>query len=443
MAKGVDIVVVGDDGSVAAEGTDARYRLRNSAGRYRILSDTPGLLVLRRVLAHEEASGASSDDLDDLDDLEQRLTEDSSPIEVGGRVVFAGEILSPMTLFQVIEIVAERGFVGEMQVFSSGGRWFQLTIDRGNLLHARSNDPADRLGEVLVRHNVLDRAELATMLEDVTANHRLGQVCLDRAVVDPERLFALLGNQIAGIFLRTLTVGDGAFVFSTPDPTQPPPDHTVHLSVRALLMDGVRRLDEIEIYRRLIPGNDVRLRAVETPRTGALDADALAVLARCDGATSLGDIARALELDEFSATRAAYFLVKSRNVVVVSRDRIDEAEVRRLAALFSEILGDVFTAISGAGGLDQAQQMLGAWVDGSGYGAVLGTGVASSGRIDPQTVLATVRAAREDDPLATFMHVAHELVSFALFCAGSALTREREMALSKDVNARLEVVRRP
>ena len=43
----VDVVAVGDDGSVVAEGNDARYRLRNSAGRYRIMSDTPGLLVLR------------------------------------------------------------------------------------------------------------------------------------------------------------------------------------------------------------------------------------------------------------------------------------------------------------------------------------------------------------------------------------------------------------
>ena len=78
MAKGVDIVVVGDDGSVAAEGTDARYRLRNSAGRYRILSDTPGLLVLRRVLAHEESAGESEGDHDELDDLARRIAAEVS-----------------------------------------------------------------------------------------------------------------------------------------------------------------------------------------------------------------------------------------------------------------------------------------------------------------------------------------------------------------------------
>jgi len=441
VRRGVDIVVVGDDGSVTAEGRDAQYRLRNSAGRYRILSDTPGLLVLRRVLAHEEqAAEAPEPDPDGFDGL---FDDDTNPIELGGRVVLAGEILSPMTLFQTLEIVAERGFVGEMQVFSSGGRWFQLHLDRGTLLHARSNDPADRLGELLLRDDVVDAGALDGLLADVTANHRLGQVCLDRGVVDPERLFALLGAQVTGVFMRTLTVGDGAFVFTTPDPSEPPPDHTVHLSVRALLMDGIRRLDEIEVYRRVIPGDDVCVRASPNPRTADLDADARAVLARADGTTSLAEIAKDADLDEFAATRAAYMLVRARCVEVVSRDRIDEVEVRHIVEVFSDILADIFEAIGEAGGAEGARQMLGAWIDGSGYASYLGHGVARSGAIDAELVLAAVRAAREDDPLATFMHVAHELVSFALFCAGSALHRDREMALSKAVNARLERLRRP
>ena len=437
MAK-VDIVVVGDDGSVAPEGRESQYRLRASAGRYRILSDTPGLLVMRRVLPHEE----QREELDELDAFEEMLTEDTAPIDIGGRVVLAGEILSPMTLFQTIEIVAERGFVGEMQVFSSGGRWFQLSLDRGMLLFARSNDPADRLGEIMVRKGVFDRARLDALLADVSENHRLGQVCLERGVIEGDQLFALLGEQTTGVFLRTLTVGDGAFVFTTPDPSQPPPDHTVHLAVRGLLMDGIRRLDEIELYRQLIPGSDVCLRPNDIVDTTGLDADAIALLGRCDGKTTIGEAGRAAELDEFAATRAAYFLVKRKCAQAVSRDRFDEADVRRIVEVFSGILGDVFAAISAAGGREPAQQMLGAWIDGSGYSSYLGEDVATLARIDVERVLTTVRSAREADPLATFMHVAHELVSFALFCAGSALRRDQEMALSKVVKLRLERIRR-
>ncbi|MBC8074263.1 MAG: DUF4388 domain-containing protein [Deltaproteobacteria bacterium] len=431
----VDVVAVGEDGSVTPEGNDARYRLRNSAGRYRIMSDTPGLLVLRRLLPSEET-------FDELDDLEELLTGESGPIGAGPRVVMAGEIISPMTLFQMIEIVAERGFVGDMHVFSSGGRHFLLSLDRGTLLHAHSNDPADRLGELMVRQGMIDRVGLDVMLGDVTGSQRLGRVCLERGVLRVEELFSLLGAQTSGIFLRTLTVSDGAYVFTTPDPSQPPPDHTVHLPVKALLMDGIRRLDEIELYRRLIPGNDVRLRARAGVNPTGLDADAMALLAHCDGNVTLGEAARLVELDEFASTRAAYFLVKRRCVEVISRDRFDEAEVRRVTEAFSAVLVDVFATIEAAGGLAQAQQMLGAWLDGSGYTAYLGDRAAIDGTVDPEVVLEAMRAAREDDPLATLLHVAHELVSFALFCAGSALNREQEMTLSKDVNARLEVIRR-
>lgn len=438
MAKGVDIVVIADDGSVVPEGRETRYRLRNSAGRYRLLSDTPGLLVMRRALGHEIGA---SDDADDID-FAALLEEDTTPIEAGGRVVLAGEILTPMTLFQTIEIVAERGFVGELQVFSSGGRHFELLLDRGALIHARSNDPADRLGELLVKQGVVTREALGELLACVSEKNRLGQLCLERGLVDGERLFALLGAQVTGILLRCLTVADGAFVFTTPDPTRPPAEHTVHLSVRALLMDGIRRLDEIEVYRRVVPGGDVCLRALASPRTANLEPDALLVLERCDGETTLTEIGAACELDEFAVTRAAYFLVKARCVEMVSRDRLDEADLRRVVATFSDVLREVFAAMDGASGSETARQMLGAWIDGSGYSSYFGTDVVATGELDAAAVLATARASRDEDPLATLMHVAHELVSFALFCAGSVLPREREMALSKAVNARLGALRR-
>lgn len=446
MPKGVDIVVIADDGSVTPEGAEARFRLRGNAGRFRIMSDTPGLLVLRRLLPNEEPN-------DDLDDLEGLLTGDTASdegdaeletgegIASGARVMLAGEILSPMTLFQMVEVVAERGFQGNMHVFAADGRWFMLALNQGALLYARSDHPDDRLGELMVRESLIDREWLDVLLGDVTENHRLGEVCLERGVLDGEQLFSLLQKQTSEIFLRMLLVGDGSYVFTTPDASQPPPDHTVHLPVRALLMDGIRRLDEIELYRQLIPGNDVCLQARVTARLGDdLDADSAALLLQCDGKKTLEEMARLAGLEEFAAIRAAYFLVKKRVAEVTSRSSIDENAVRRMTGEFSAILRDVFAAIEQAGGLESAQQMLSAWAQGSGYTSYLGEKVATEGIVDTQTVLEAMRSAREEDPIATLHHVAHELVSFALFCAGSALSRDEELALSKDVNRRLNAI---
>lgn len=432
MARGIDVVVVDPDGNVRPEGKDATYRLRRNEGRYRILSDTPGLLVLRRLLAQEEP-----DVTDHVAD-----SADSAEIVAGGRVVMAGEIMAPMTLFQMVEIVAERGFQGEMHVFSAEGGWTMMALDQGALRYARSNHPDDRLGEILVRKSVLDRDWLDVLLGDVREDRRLGQVCLDRGVLDREQLYSLLGDQTREVFLRTLLVGDGSYVFTTPDPNQPPPDHTVHLSVRALLMDGIRRLDEIELYRQLIPAGDVVLRPRDDASPGGQDEEAWQLRKYFDGTKTLDEVAREAGLDEFAATRAAYFLVKGRAAEVGSRQILDEDNVRGVTEAFSAILHDVYETIDKHGGLEAARQMLGAWVEGSGYDSYLGRDVARDGTIDTETVLEAVRAAREGDPLETLHHVAHELVSFALFCAGSALPREEEIALSKDVDRRLKAIRR-
>lgn len=434
MGQGVDIVAIGDDGSVTPEGNEARFRLRSSEGRFRIMSDTAGVLILRRLLPDEEST-------DDLDDLEGLLTGTSEELSAGPRVMLAGEILSPMTLFQMVEVVAERGFQGDMHVFSADGKRFVLSIDQGALLYARSNHPDDRLGELMVRESLIDRDWLDVLLGDVTGNNRLGEVCLERGVLDREQLFSLLQTQTSEIFLRMLLVGAGSYVFTTPDPDQPPPNHTVHLPVRALLMDGIRRLDEIELYRQLIPGNDVCMMARANARLSDLDADASALLLQCDGRKPLEEMARLANLDEFAATRAAYFLVKRRAAEVTSREHLDEAEVQRVTDAFSAVLRDVFATVDRAGGLDAAQQMLSAWVNGSGYASYLGDQVGTDGTINTETVLEAMRAAREEDPLATLHHVGHELVAFALFCAGSSLPREQEMELSKDVNRRLKEIR--
>jgi len=448
VPNGVDIVVIDAQGNIAAEGDNTRNRLRSNEGKFRIMSDTPGLLVLRRLLPEEERpaepeeSGEFDFAFDALDDFEAMLTSDADPkLSAGARVVLAGEILSPMTLFQMVEIVAERGFQGEMHVFSPDGKWFLLALDQGALLYAKSNHPDDRLGELMVRESVIDGEWLDVLLGDVTENNRLGEVCLERGVLDREQLYGLLRRQTSEIFLRMLLVGDGSYVFTTPDPDRETPAHTVHIPVRMLLMDGIRRLDEVELYRQLIPGDDVCMKPRDSEAEGDLDADAKALLVHCDGVKSLAEMAQAAGLDEFSATRAAYFLVKTHAAAVSSRQQFNEAEVLRVTAAFSEILQDIFAAIDLAGGLETAQKNLSAWAEGSGYTAYLGEDVGTHGMIDNETVLDAMRAAREDDPLATLHHVGHELVAFALFCAGSALTREKELALSKDVNRRLAEIR--
>jgi hypothetical protein len=424
------VVVVDREGGLVVDG-DVRQRLRGYAGRFRLVADAPGLLILRRELVDEPI--VVEDEADDFD-LEDRERGDA------GRVIMAGEIVDSMTLLQIIEVASERGWRGDLRVFAGDGTTFELSLDQGTLVQARSTHPRDRLGEMLLRDGVIDEDRLVGLLDRVDGQRRFGQVCLDAQILDRERLFGYLQRQAQGIFFRALMVGHGSYVFSLPDPGCPPPVLALHLVVRPLLLSGVQRIDEMEMYRRTVPSSDVRLEPCEVFHEPS-DPDQRAVLAHSDGTATLADISGRTGLGEYAVTRAAFHLVRAGMARVRGRAQVDEEYVRVLTTVYGAIVRDVFIAIEAHGSVDNARSMLEAWINGCGYAGWLGDEVTIDGTIDQEVVLANLAAARDEDPLASFHHIAHELVSFALFCAGSTLPREHEMALSRDVNRRLQDIR--
>ncbi len=430
-------ITVDADGTIEAD-PEIRGRLRAHAGPYRLLNEAPGMLLLRRELPGEDELVAPVPDEDDLD-----LGLEDGQLDAGARVVLAGEILNRMTLFQMIEIIAERGFGGDLVVHGADGSTLQLRIAQGALEDARSDLDEDRLGQVLVREGYLSIEQLTELLWEVTPQRRLGDVCLDRQLLGREALFDCLRRQTEGIFYRTLMVAHGSFVFTTPDPRRPSSALGLHLPVRPLLMHGIQRLDEMELYREVIPGGDVVLQTRDDADTSSLDQEAIAVFGACDGHTPLSEIADALAMGEYEVTRVAYHLVKGRTARILARTGVDEHVLETQVEAFSTILDDIFTAIATHGQREPALQMLGAWVQGCGYDSVFGTSVVTDAVIDLEHVRGWLAAAREDNPLASFHQVAHELVSFAMFCAGSALPREQELALSRDVNSRLSAIAAP
>ena len=235
MAKTPDRIEIDPEGSVDADG-ETRRRLREVAGPYRMFADAPGLVVLRREIPGE--ADMLADDGDDLD-IELGLEIDSGHIDAGARVVLAGEIISRMTLFQMIEIIAERGFHGDLVVLAAGGSTLQMRLSQGALLDARSDHGDDRLGQVLVRAGYLSEAQLTELLWEVSPQRRLGEVCLERGLLGREALFECLRQQTEGIFYRALMVDHGSFVFTTPDPGTPSTALSLLIPVRPLLMPGI------------------------------------------------------------------------------------------------------------------------------------------------------------------------------------------------------------
>jgi hypothetical protein len=433
-----ETIVVDREGNVEALDKATRLKLRPFAGRYRIVTDSQGLIVLRRELPEETDSVPFDDDDDDI-----LISFEDGDFDEGPRVILAGELLSKMTLFQIVEVIAERTFRGELAVLAADGHTMQLSFDQGALKHARSDRPEHRLGEVMVRENLLSRDELSDLLGRVTADRRLGQVCLERGILGQDALYDALRKQTEGIFFRALLVSDGSYIFTTPDTDRDPPALTVHLPVRPLLMQAIQRLDEMELYRQVIPNDDVCLEPRIDAAERALDDEARGVLSLCNGQTTLAQIAAITGMGDYKITRIAYHLVKGRVARIRVRARIDAELVTELCIAFTAVMRDIYRTIARQGGLDRAREMLGAWVNGCGYDTFFGPRVLHDGTIDPGYVLAALAAARGEDPVATFHQVAHELVSFAMFTAGSTLPRDEDLRLSKNVNDALQLIKLP
>jgi hypothetical protein len=165
---------------------------------------------------------------------------------------------------------------------------------------------------MLCRIGLADRDRVdAALLEQVRTSHRrIGQMLVDKGVIGPDELWRGLRHQTVEIFLGFLVSRTGSFVFLRGlDRARLPA--ALNLDTQGLLLDGLRRLDEMELYRTVIPDAEVRLRSTgkRDGPNGDVSPEARQMLRLADGKRTLADLAAATALGEFEATKAAYKLI--------------------------------------------------------------------------------------------------------------------------------------
>lgn len=419
MAEPPDLVIVEADGSIRVPGRGADRRLRDRSGRYRLVADAPGLLVLRQ---------------------DPEPTESDVPSAPRSRVLMAGEIVSRMTVLEMINVIASANWRGELHLYAPDGNRV-LILDQGALKSARSDHPDDRLGQVLYRNGVLSKVQLDEVLSEVDPERRFGVLVLEKGFLTQDQLFVQLRAQIEQIFFAALLAREGSYVFVVPDDAAEPPVHSVHLSINGLLMEGVQRIDEMALFRERVPHGG--LVPEIQPRTSAhnLDQSAQLVLAYADGVRSIDDISRETGLGEFLTTKSVYGLMQQGMIFLRTKKTIDEDSVRKLVGEFNAVLSDVFMAVAAYGGMDTTRSTLEAWIQGSGYGPIFGEHVMDDGTVDVEWVVTALSSVQIDNPMEGLLQAFHELSSFALFAATTSLPREQELALSRDVQQRLKKIR--
>jgi hypothetical protein len=413
VADPSDLVIVEPDGSIRAAGRAADRRLRALAGRYRLVVEAAGLIILRG----ERDDGG------------------------GPRVLMAGEIVSPTSLLEILNVIANASFRGEMHVLTPDAHRV-LGIDQGALKHATSDHPDDRLGEVLYRNGILSKAQLDAILADVDPERRFGQLVVEKGLLTQEALFAQLQRQVEQIFFGAMLAREGRYVFLQNEDSGLAPIHQVHLPIQQLLMEGVQRIDEMALFRERIPNDDWVPEPLPRMSAFSLDENMQTVFARCDGTRTIEDIARETGLGQFLTVKALYGLLQQGLIVLRPPKSADAAAVQRLVAQCNDILRDIFKAVASYGGLDQTRTTLEAWIMGSGYSSIFGEHVEEDGSIDGERVARALADIKVDNPMEGLHQALHELAAFALFAASTSLPRDQELALSRNVNSRLKKLRK-
>jgi hypothetical protein len=412
---GDEVARIGIDGSLSL-GQGTKARLAEHAGEYRI-HEGPGGMVLMTRLAPDGRGR--------------------------GRVLMMGEIISRMTVVEVINVVTSTNWRGELHIVGPLGRRI-LTVDQGALKHAQTDFETERLGEVLVRAGLIARADLLPLLAQKSSEQRFGQLLVSQGVLDQGTLFKQLQNQAESIFYASLLEERGAYWFVAPPEDAPAPPTTVHLQIQGLLMEGVQRIDEMALYRERIPHNRFFPTAhSDAPKSKleSLEPEAQAVYAVADGARNIDDLARESGLGEFPTLKALYHLARANLITLRRGPTVDAKAAQKLVRQFNDIVRDVFMVVATFGKMEGASRALSSWLETSSHASVLGSRVDIDGTLDAQAIAQRLEESGLEDPMLALHQALHELAAYALFTASGGLPRHEEQALARDINHRLKQLR--
>src|SRR5579883_184791 len=343
MASDSFTILIDAAGEFVLEGRAAARRLSTRAGRYRLVPSSENLVVLQRV---------------DRDDDPARA-----------RVVIAGDVERAAgqrsMLADVVRFIHANGWSGHLVVLDEHLRK-TLAFQGGELAGATSNQPEDRIGAVLYRAGRITSDDLERVLAHrPEGTPRFGQRLVEAGALTAHDLYRYVHVQVEEIFHSVLQLRRGEYYFQrAPDDSGDDAPAPVRLSTKQLLLDGLRRIDELDSFRREIPGPDailVRRHPEPDVKPAARESRVLALV---DGIRDVAAIARHSHLGEFEATKALFQLVHLGFVQLAPRPSpAQQPPSRESLALLVAVCNEGHARIHQAVAAHGRQEQLFQWLD--------------------------------------------------------------------------------
>jgi len=406
-------------GRVIPGSDEARLTLADRAGRFTLLPAAPDLLLARRSAA---AGGASP----------------------RPHVTLCGD-LAGFPLVDFIAFIHQSRLSGVLTVASRGAER-SISFKDGEVRSAQSTAPGERVGEVAVK---LGFVSAEAVRQASRAGRPIGKALVEQGAISANDLWKCFHEQVTAVFHSILLTPEGIF-WLLDEPVTDRPGTPLAVSTQTLLMDGIRRIDELSLFKARIPGPEAFLRRREPMRPVPLKPVEQQLLDLVDGRRSVAQIATAAHVSDFDATKIFFHLAEAGYV---------EATAEPAGAPAADLEGRL--AAVAAGYLDMLRLVAAALPDGTKPGFLeavrthLGDEGApfapllrrlaphADGGLDQAQLLANLAALRgaslPDGEVARLLADAlREVLFFYLFLAGERIPSEADEALGAEVRRRLD-----
>ncbi|MGZ3444134.1 MAG: DUF4388 domain-containing protein [Myxococcaceae bacterium] len=367
----------------------------------------------------------------------------------GPRVVLMGDA-SGFPLSDLIAFLSQFRWTGTLRLHSPGGER-SVVLKDGEVHGATSEDPSDRLSEVLVRLGHAARADVDEALHDNPPS-RVGRALVDRGLLQPHDLWACVTQQVSEIFHAIVLAREGAFslVDQEPDEKTGP---AVQLSTQSLLMDAIRKIDELQHFRQRIPHGRLYV-SKRRPSDGKLHPDEDRLLALATGQRTVLELAQSAKLSEFDATKILFRLLEGGYASVSelkhgevaapprgrSTSRASESEPAvRVVATFEEIFAEVLRDVASQGKASEFLAAANAALESrtlSESPVLRDLRLGADGRFDSRKLLDAYVKARTSlgsEPVASLRQALSDVMFFLLFQAGELLESRADEDLARRV----------
>ncbi len=416
-------VQIDKDGRIHPQNARLQRWLAKRTGLWQLVPTAENLLVFSRLTSSPRGSSAAR----------------------AGQLQFTGSLDAMGGVMDVITFLNNTKRTGALVVLSDRIKK-TLFFEEGDVRMATSNIPEDRLGALLFRFGMVTHEQLEEALAAQSGSRRLGRVLIEMNVITAHDLYTIIRRQVEEIFFSVLLMRTGVFYFYDLEQDKTLPQQ-LNLQTQNLLLDGVRRIDEMSYFRERIPHRHtvIERRADITPKQ--LVGLEKQIYDLVDGQRSVDEIARESRLGEFETTKVLFHLMqlgyvqkrRDTNITAVTLEREagrSEADVRVIES-FNTVFRKVFAKVRAKD--DEATLRLG--LDSFFQGATgfvelfQGVDLAEDGSLCTAAVLKNLSAIQVENRLDFLYNGLNELLFFEMFTAGEALPAEDEEQLQREINA--------